>query len=97
CARDKFIAATLFVMSSEVETSLIAICCRVRDSSTPLGITKRQARGMRYFNLRSKISPANCGLALPLESFMTCPLRKLSDAALPALKSAAGFGLDAMT
>ena len=32
-----------------------------------------QAGGMRYFKLRSKISPASCGFALPLDSLITCP------------------------
>ena len=34
--------------------------------------------------LRSRISPAIAGFALPWESFITWPFRKLSDAALPA-------------
>lgn len=45
-------------------------------------------------SFRSKISPTNCGLAFPWESLITCPFRKFSDAALPALKSAAGFGFE---
>src|SRR5260370_18340106 len=97
CARGKFIRSTLFVIPSGVEEFLTVQQIAIRDVSTSLGMTKRQARGMRYLNLRSKISPANCGLAFPLESFITCPLRKLSDAALPALKSAAGFGLAKIT
>src|SRR5204862_269072 len=39
----------------------------------------------------------DCEFAFPLESFITCPFRKLSDTVLPALKSAAGFGLAAIT
>ena len=34
-------------------------------------------------SFRSRISPASCGFALPFESFITWPLRKFSEAALP--------------
>ena len=34
---------------------------------------------------------------MPFDNFMTWPLRKLREAALPALKSAAGLGLAAIT
>src|SRR5947207_3045095 len=54
-------------------------------------------RLLQTLNFRSKISPASCGLALPFDNFMTWPLRKLREAALPALKSAAGLGLAAIT
>src|SRR4029077_16661037 len=49
------------------------------------------------FSFRSKISPTSCGLAFPLDSLITCPLRKFSDATFPARKSATGFGLAAIT
>ena len=38
-----------------------------------------------HFNFRSRISPTRFGLALPLLSFITWPLRKFSAATLPAL------------
>src|SRR4029078_12466920 len=55
-----------------------------RGSSTSFGM-----RDCYYaFSFRSRISPTSCGLAFPLDSLITCPLRKFSDAAFPALKSA---------
>ena len=53
--------------------------------------------GIHARNFRSKISPTICGFAFPFDNFITCPLRKFSEAALPALKSAAGFGLATIT
>ena len=38
-----------------------------------------------YFSFCSKIPPMRFGLALPLLSFITWPLRKFSAATLPAL------------
>ena len=48
------------------------------------------------FSFFSKISPTSAGFALPLLSFITCPLSKFSAATLPALKSAAGPGFAAI-
>src|SRR5689334_13494475 len=53
-------------------------------------------RGQRL-SLRSRISPTRAGLALPLLTFMTWPLRKFSAATLPARKSSALLGLAAIT
>ena len=36
-------------------------------------------------NKRTSVSPTRFGLAFPLESFITCPFRKLIAAAFPAL------------
>ena len=57
-----------------------------------------QARCLCYgLSFRSKISPTNAGFALPFDSFMTCPFRKFSEAAWPALKSVTGLGFAAIT
>jgi hypothetical protein len=47
----------------------------------------------QVFNFLSRISPTTCGFAFPFDNFITWPLRKLSEAAWPARKSAEGFGL----
>jgi|GEM_PF-2514274 len=43
----------------------------------------RDASPQGDFSFRSKISPASTGLALPLESFITWPLREFNAAVLP--------------
>jgi hypothetical protein len=45
----------------------------------------RLIRQLVQLNNFTNISPIRFGLAFPLESFMTCPFRKLMAAALPAL------------
>src|SRR6266581_3518385 len=47
----------------------------------------RPRRGSYRLSLRSKISPARCGFALPWLAFITCPFRKFRAAALPPRKS----------
>jgi hypothetical protein len=42
-------------------------------------------RKLLQLNNLTNVSPTRFGLAFPLESFMTCPFRKLMAAALPAL------------
>jgi len=54
--------------------------CEVRASQP--GMARNAMAQASFF---ARISPATAGLAFPLESFMTCPLRKLSAASLPAL------------
>ena len=49
-------------------------------------VARRRCGGeLQPFNFRCSISPTSAGFALPLLSFITCPLRKFSAAVLPDL------------
>jgi len=82
--------------TSDIDGQLVRARERERASQTPYN-SDAAARRPYPFNFFSKIWPANCGLAFPFDNLITCPLRKLREATLPALKSATGLGFAAIT
>ncbi len=57
----------------------------VNSDKVGTGLPRPHHESNQPLSLRSKISPTSAGFALPLLSFITCPLSALSTATLPAL------------